>query len=93
MKRRSFLGVAFGGVAAALAARFLPSQPNTTTWGQIAAAQRKIPYIVDNVGDYPGLKRDTLSVTFPAPADGQTHWLLYTSNEPYGSLGPHYRLK
>jgi hypothetical protein len=89
MKRRGFLGLAIGGALSGLLAKWLP-QSNTTTWGEIAQSSQPNTISVPLPAHKEG---DLLFVTFPAPVDGQTHWRLFAPTEPFGSLGPHYRLK
>jgi hypothetical protein len=38
-------------------------------------------------------KKQTIRITFPAAAAGQTHWVIFATQEGFGGVGNHYRLR
>lgn len=38
-------------------------------------------------------KGQTIRITFPAAAAGQTHWVIFATQEGFGGVGNHYRLR
>ena len=80
-----------GALSASIAKALAPApQPETV----ITHLPSSVPYIVNNTGNYPGIERDRFArVTFPVPSDGQSYWRVFTPTEPFGSVGPHCRVK